>query len=93
MQRAIELDAEAPLVAKNGVKGIMTADPKVDSSATVIERMKHEEALARRLRVMDPAAFVLAMEHELTLRVFDVAELGRLVDLCRGVPIGSVVEE
>lgn len=91
MQRAIELDAEALLVGKNGVEGMMTADPKLDSSAVLVERMSYDEALDRRIRVMDPAAFVLAMEHELTLRVFDVAQLDRLVRLCRGERIGTVI--
>lgn len=91
VQRAVELDAEALLVAKNGTAGIMTADPKLDPSATLLDHITHDEVLRRNLRVMDQAAFVLAREHALTLRVFDVAELHRLAELCRGEHIGTVV--
>jgi uridylate kinase len=92
VQRAVELDAEALLVAKNGVSGIMTADPKLDSSATLLNRLTHEDVIRRRITVMDQAAFVLAMEQRLTLRVFDVAELSQLTDICRGESLGTVVE-
>jgi uridylate kinase len=91
VQRAIELDAEALLVAKNGVAGIMTADPKLDSSATLLRSMTYQDALDQRLKVMDQAAFVLAMEHKLTLKVFDVAALDRLTEICQGQNIGTVV--
>ncbi|HEY2791926.1 MAG TPA: uridine monophosphate kinase, partial [Micromonosporaceae bacterium] len=65
VQRAIELDAQALLVGKNGVSGIMTADPKLDASARLLRRITHEDVVERRIKVMDQAAFVLAMEHEL----------------------------
>lgn len=91
VQRAIELDAEALLVAKNGVSGIMTADPKLDSSATLVPSMSYDDALDQRLKVMDQAAFVLALEHKLPLRVFDVAALDRLTEICQGQNIGTIV--
>ncbi len=92
VQRAIELNAKALLVAKNGVAGIMTADPKLDSSATLVPAITYDDVLDQRLKVMDQAAFVLAMEHHLPLKVFDVAALDRLVDICRGENIGTVVK-
>lgn len=91
VQRALELEAEALLVAKNGVEGIMTADPKIDASATLVESITHEDIVDQRLRVMDQAAFVLAMEHKLKLNVFDVVRLNELVAICRGERVGSVV--
>jgi len=92
VQRAIELDAEALLVANNGVSGIMTADPKLDSSARLLSRLSHEDVIDRRIKVMDQAAFVLAMENALTLKVFDVAEIDQLSAICRGEHIGTLVE-
>ncbi|NUT19781.1 MAG: uridine monophosphate kinase [Hamadaea sp.] len=92
VQRAIELDAEALLVAKNGVSGIMTADPKVDASARLLDKLSHEDVIDRRIRVMDQAAFVLAMENSLTLKVFDVAVLNQLTEICGGEHIGTLVE-
>ncbi|GAB3891521.1 UMP kinase [Kibdelosporangium lantanae] len=92
VQRAIELDAEALLVAKNGVSGVMTADPKLDASATVLSYLSHEDVIDRRIKVMDQAAFVLAMEHALTLKVFDVSRLDQLTAICDGQQIGTLVE-
>lgn len=92
VQRAIELDAEALLVAKNGVGGVMTADPKVDPSARMLTRLSHEDIIDRRIKVMDQAAFVLAKEHALTLKVFDVSRLDQLTSICDGEQIGTLVE-
>ena len=92
VQRAVELSARALLVAKNGVAGIMTADPKLDASATLVPSMSYDDALDQRLKVMDQAAFVLAMEHRLPLKVFDVAALHRLTEICQGENIGTIVQ-
>src|SRR4029079_19192355 len=61
--RASEIHAEAILMAKNGVEGVLAADPRVDADAQLIEEISHMEALERRLRVMDLTALTLCMEN------------------------------
>ncbi len=69
VQRALELNADALLVAKHGVDGVYTADPRIDPTARRYDRLSFSEAIAKDLRVMDPSAFILARDHKLTLHV------------------------
>jgi uridylate kinase len=71
--RAAELEADAVLKASN-VDGIYSADPKLDPKATRFERLSHQEALARDLRVMDSTAFALAREIHMPIIVFSIRE-------------------
>src|SRR5215469_18980992 len=72
VQRALELDADALLVAKHGVDGVYDSDPKVNPDATRYTSLTYDEAIAAGVRIMDTSAFVLANEQELTMHVFDV---------------------
>jgi uridylate kinase len=85
VQRALELDADALLVAKRGVDCVYDSDPKINPDAVRYSELTYDEALAQGVRVMDTSAFVLANEHDLTMHVFDVAA----VDLMRGICAGS----
>jgi len=71
--RAAELGADAVLKATN-VDGVYTADPKTDPSATRFDRLTHEEAVSRDLKVMDATAFTLARESGMPIIVFSVAD-------------------
>lgn len=81
--RAAELDCEAVLKATN-VDGVYTADPKKDPSATRYERISHQEALEKDLKVMDGAAFALARENRLPIIVFSMASKGAVEAVLRG---------
>src|SRR5213078_4601471 len=70
--RASEIHAEAILMAKNGVEGVLTADPREDPDARLIDSITHMEALERRLRVMDLTALTLCMESGIPLYVFNM---------------------
>jgi uridylate kinase len=72
VQRAVEVGADALLVAKNGVDAVYSADPRLDSRAERFDALSYDELIARHLRVMDRAAFILAKEHRLPLHVFDM---------------------
>jgi uridylate kinase len=89
VQRAVELDADALLVAKRGVDGVYDSDPNTNPSAQRYTTLTHREALARDVRVMDTSAFVLAGEHGLTMHVFDVAAKGAMRGICEGRDIGT----
>ncbi|MDX6655534.1 MAG: uridylate kinase, partial [Solirubrobacteraceae bacterium] len=70
--RAVETHAEALLMAKNGVEGVYTADPREDPEAMLIDGITHIEAVSRQLRVMDLTALTLCMENNLPIHVFNM---------------------
>jgi len=84
VQRALELDADALLVAKHGVDGVYDSDPKHNPDAAKFTTLTYEEALAADIRIMDTSAFVLANEQSLTMHVFDVAAYGAMRAICQG---------
>lgn len=81
--RAAELDCDAVLKATN-VDGVYTADPKTDPAATRYDRLTHDEAIARDLKVMDAAAFALAREAALPIIVFSIRETGAIAAAAKG---------
>jgi uridylate kinase len=91
VQRALELDADALLVAKRGVDGVYDSDPRVNPGAIRYSRLTYDEALAVGVRVMDTSAFVLANEQALTMHVFDVAAVGIMRGICEGAELGTVI--
>jgi uridylate kinase len=89
--RAVEVHAEAILMAKNGVEGVYTADPKTDPSAQFIERLTHMEALQQGLKVMDATALTLCMENRLPLHVFNMDTAGNIDRIVSGEQVGTVI--
>jgi len=88
--RAAELDAQAVLKATN-VDGVYTADPKKDPSARRYDRLSHQEAIEKDLKVMDGAAFALARENRMPIIVFSIAETGAVEAVLRGRGHATVV--
>lgn len=89
VQRALELDADALLVAKHGVDGVYDSDPKHNPDAVRFTTLTYEEAIAANIRVMDTSAFVLANEQALTMHVFDVGAIGVMQGICEGAELGT----
>jgi len=89
VQRSLELDADALLVAKHGVDGVYDADPKTTPDATRYHSLTYDEAIASGIQVMDTSAFVLANEQGLTMHVFDVAAVGVMRRICEGEDFGT----
>lgn len=89
VQRALEVDADALLVAKRGVDGVYDHDPNTDPGAVRLSTLTYDEVLARRVRVMDTSAFVLANEQGLIMHVFDVAAPGAMEAICLGEEVGT----
>jgi uridylate kinase len=89
VQRALELDADALLVAKHGVDGVYDSDPKHNPDAVRFSSLTYEEALAADIRIMDTSAFVLANEQALTMHVFDVGAVGVMSSICEGAELGT----
>jgi uridylate kinase len=90
-QRALEVGAEALLLAKSGVDGVYTADPKKDSSATKYEEISYDEVLQKSLAVADAAAFSLCRENSLPIVVFDLKNKGNIARAVKGDNVGTLV--
>ena len=74
-QRALEIGAEALLLAKSGVDGVYSADPKKDPKATKYERISYDEVLSKSLAVADAAAFALCRENKLPIIVLSLIHI------------------
>ena len=90
-QRALEINAEALLLAKSGVDGVYSADPKKDPSATKYANISFDEVLSKSLAVADAAAFSLCRENKLPIIVFDLMSEGNIGRAVRGESIGTLV--
>ena len=90
-QRALEIGSEALLLAKSGVDGVYTADPKKDPAATKYESISFDEVIAKSLAVADAAAFSLCRENKLPIVVFDLKNKGNIARAVRGEAIGTLV--
>ena len=89
--RAIEVHAEVILMAKNGVEGVYTADPREDPTAEFIPEITHMEAVERRLRVMDSTALTLCMENRLPIVVFNMGDERNIDRIVCGDRVGTLV--
>jgi uridylate kinase len=90
-QRALEIGSEALLLAKSGVDGVYSADPKKDPKATKFDSISYDEVLSKSLAVADAAAFSLCRENDLPIIVFDLLTSGNIGRAVRGEKIGTLV--
>ncbi|MCB1825781.1 MAG: UMP kinase [Candidatus Competibacteraceae bacterium] len=88
--RAIEVNAEVMLKATK-VDGIYSADPFKDAKAVRYDRLTYDEALARKLQVMDATAIVMCRENDIPLKVFNINRHGDLVRVVCGESVGTTV--
>ena len=89
--RAAEIDAEAILMAKNGVDGVYNADPKKDANAVKFDELTHVEVIKRGLKIMDATASTLSMDNDIDLVVFNMNEPGNIKRVIFGEQIGTTV--
>lgn len=89
--RAAEIDAEAILMAKNGVDGVYNADPKKDPDAVKFEELTHVEVIHKGLKIMDSTAATLSMDNDIDLVVFNMNEAGNIKRVVFGENIGTTV--
>ena len=89
--RAIEIGADALLMAKNNVDGVYEDDPRLNPNARKLERITYFQALEKRLGVMDSTALSLCMDNDMPIIVFDLFKRGSLQRIVEGEPLGSVV--
>jgi uridylate kinase len=89
--RALEIHAEAILMAKNGVEGVYTADPSLDPDAEFLPEISHRQAIERGLRVMDSTALSLCMDNDLPIYVFNMADERNIDRIVSGERVGTLV--
>jgi uridylate kinase len=89
--RALEIGADAILMAKNGVAGVYDGDPRLDPNAKFLPRLTHLEAIERGLKVMDTTALSLCMDNKLTIHVFELTA-GNIARVVAGGEVGTVIE-
>jgi len=90
-QRALEIHASEVLVAKNGVDGVYSADPKKDPKAKKIDELTYQEALIQKLKVVDSTAFSLCMDNNMPMVVFGMQPEGNITKALLGKNIGTRV--
>jgi uridylate kinase len=87
-QRALEVHADEVLVAKNGVDGVYSADPRKDPTAQKLTELSYQEALIKGLKVVDATAFSLCMDNKMPMRVFGMEQISAAL---LGEPVGTAV--
>ena len=90
--RAIEINADIMLKATK-VNGVYSADPVKDPTATLFDFISYDDALEKKLAVMDATALVLCSEHDMPVRVFNVFEQGQLAKIIAGEAVGTLVRK
>jgi uridylate kinase len=89
--RALEIHAEAILMAKNNVEGVYDMDPRENANATFLPNITHHEAMERGLRVMDSTALSLCRDNDLPIYVFNMSDENNIDRIVRGERVGTVV--
>ncbi|MFL5920524.1 MAG: UMP kinase [Gaiellaceae bacterium] len=88
--RALEINAEAILMVKNAVEGVLDNDPRIDPDAELLPELTHLEAIERGLKVMDTTALSLCMDNRLPIYVFAL-EGGNIRRVVHGERVGTIV--
>ena len=89
--RAAEINADVILMAKNGVDGVYSADPRQDPTATKFDEISYMEVLNRQLMIMDQTAITLCMDNKIDLCVFNMQQKGNIARAVNGEKIGTTI--
>jgi uridylate kinase len=90
-QRALEIHAEEVLVAKNGVDGVYSDDPRTNPDAVKLHHVSYGDALKQGLKVVDSTAFSLCMDNKMPMRIFGMEPAGNVTNAILGAEIGTLV--
>lgn len=90
--RAAEMNADAILMAKNGVDGVYSADPNKDHSAVKFDHLTHMDIIDKHLHVMDSTASSMSMDNDIPLVVFNLNTPGNILKVVKGEKIGTTIE-
>ena len=90
--RAKEIGAEAILMGKNGVDGVYSADPKLDSTATKYDKLSYMDIMNKGLTIMDSTAITFCMDNHLPIIVFSIDEADNIVKVVSDDNLGTTIE-
>ena len=90
--RAKEIGAEAILMGKNGVDGVYSADPKLDSTATKYDKLSYIDIMNKGLTIMDSTAITFCMDNHLPIIVFSIDEADNIVKVVSDSNLGTIIE-
>ena len=91
--RASEIGAEVILMAKNGVAGVYSADPKIDKDAILYDKISYLDVIQQQLKVMDTTAVSLCMDNDIDLLVFNMSDANNLIRVVNGEKIGTIIRK
>lgn len=91
VQRAIEINADVVLMAKNGASGVYDKDPNIYIDAKRYKAISYEEAIDKNLEIIDQAGFILARDFNLSLHIFDFRAENCIKDICEGKGAGTYI--
>lgn len=91
--RAAEIEADAILMAKNGVDGVYDSDPKVNPDAKMFKRLSYLDVINKDLKVMDATATTLCMNNHIPIVVFNIDEPGNIIAAASGKDLGTTVDK
>ena len=91
--RAAEIHADVILMAKNGVDGVYSADPKLDPNAVKFDKLTYLDVLNKDLKIMDQTAITLCKDNGIDLCVFNMQEDGNIAKACDGASIGTIISK
>ncbi len=91
--RASEIDAQVMLMAKNGVDGVYSDDPRVNKNAKKYDKISYDDIIVKGLKVMDTASCALCKQNHIPIIVFDFAAKGSIARLLAGETLGTFVGE
>ncbi|MDD3026704.1 MAG: UMP kinase [Erysipelotrichaceae bacterium] len=89
--RAAEINADVLLMAKNGVDGVYSADPKIDKNAVRYDQITYNDVIAKDLQIMDQTAITLCKDNSIDICVFNMQEEGNIAKACDGKKIGTII--
>lgn len=91
--RALEINADAILMAKNNVDGVYDSDPKLNKDAKFLKNLTFKEVIDRNLSVMDQTSITMLMGHDITIRVFNMENTDNFMKVIHGEDIGTTIKE
>ncbi|MFI8574490.1 UMP kinase [Rossellomorea aquimaris] len=91
VQRAIETNSEAILVAKQGVDGVFTSDPKRNKNAKMYHNLNYDDVVTNNIKVMDQSALLLARDYKLPVHIFNFHQAGIMEKICSGQKQGTLI--
>jgi uridylate kinase len=90
-QRALEIEADIVLVAKNGVDGMYSDDPRLNPEAKKIAQISHQEALQQDLKAVDATALSLCRDNGMPMRIFGIEPPGNVTAAILGADLGTLL--